>query len=133
MTISKPRKTSPATPNGHDATPIAPPSAVAPAKVKKAGRTIAAADVKDGKNEIRLRKIAGEGPLYLAARASFFSLEEPVPARGNQIFVKRQYYKLVGRPTLLKGQVYERVPLEDVADAWRRQAEGAGTKLVVVP
>lgn len=27
----------------------------------------------------------------------------------------------------------ERVPLEDVAIAWRRQAEGAGTKLVLVP
>ena len=27
----------------------------------------------------------------------------------------------------------ERVPLEFVADAWRRQAEGAGAKLVVVP
>jgi len=27
----------------------------------------------------------------------------------------------------------ERVPLESVADAWRRQAEGAGKKLVVVP
>jgi NADPH2:quinone reductase len=27
----------------------------------------------------------------------------------------------------------ERVPLAAVADAWRRQAEGAGTKLVVVP
>ena len=27
----------------------------------------------------------------------------------------------------------ERVPLDAVADAWRRQAEGAGTKLVVVP
>ena len=27
----------------------------------------------------------------------------------------------------------ERVPLEAVADAWRRQAEGAGTKLVIVP
>jgi len=25
------------------------------------------------------------------------------------------------------------VPLESVADAWRRQAEGAGAKLVVVP
>ena len=29
--------------------------------------------------------------------------------------------------------VVERVPLNDVADAWRRQAEGAETKLVVVP
>jgi NADPH2:quinone reductase len=27
----------------------------------------------------------------------------------------------------------ERVPLDDVGDAWRRQAEGAGAKLVVVP
>ena len=27
----------------------------------------------------------------------------------------------------------ERVPLENVADAWARQAAGAGTKLVVVP
>jgi NADPH:quinone reductase len=27
----------------------------------------------------------------------------------------------------------ERVPLDSVPDAWRRQAEGAGTKLVVVP
>ena len=27
----------------------------------------------------------------------------------------------------------ERIPLDSVADAWRRQAEGAGTKLVVVP
>jgi hypothetical protein len=27
----------------------------------------------------------------------------------------------------------ERVPLESVSDAWRRQADGAGTKLVVVP
>ena len=27
----------------------------------------------------------------------------------------------------------ERVPLDAVSDAWRRQAEGAGTKLIVVP
>jgi len=74
---------------------------------------IPSGDVKDGPNEIRLRKVAGEGPLYVAARASFFSQEEPVPPRGSQMFVKRQYYKLVGRPTLLKGQVYEREPLED--------------------
>jgi uncharacterized protein YfaS (alpha-2-macroglobulin family) len=74
---------------------------------------IAAGDVKDGANEIKVRKIAGEGPLYLAARATFFSLEEPIPARGNEVFVKRQFYKWVGRPTLLKGQVYERRILED--------------------
>ena len=27
----------------------------------------------------------------------------------------------------------ERVPLAEVGDAWRRQSEGAGRKLVVVP
>ena len=44
------------------------------------------------------------------------------------------YARLVGHATA--GEIVldvERVPLEDVADAWRRQAEGAGTKLVVVP
>jgi uncharacterized protein YfaS (alpha-2-macroglobulin family)/tetratricopeptide (TPR) repeat protein len=75
--------------------------------------TIPPKDVRDGVNEIRLRRVAGDGPLYLMARAEFFSLEEPIPARGSQIFVKRQYYKRVGRPTLLKGYVYDRVPLED--------------------
>jgi uncharacterized protein YfaS (alpha-2-macroglobulin family) len=77
---------------------------------------IPADKVVDGPNEIRLKRISGEGPLYLGARAQFFSLEEPVPARGNEIFVKRQYYKLVGRPTLLKGYVYDKVPLEDGGD-----------------
>jgi NADPH:quinone reductase len=44
------------------------------------------------------------------------------------------YQRLVGHA--LAGEIrldVERVPLADVADAWRRQAEGAGTKLVVVP
>jgi uncharacterized protein YfaS (alpha-2-macroglobulin family) len=29
------------------------------------------------------------------------------------MFVRRQYFKSVGRPTLLKGYVYDRVPLDD--------------------
>jgi len=74
---------------------------------------IAPEDVRDGKNPIEVRILAGQGPLYVSARAEFFSLEEPVPARGSEIFVARQYFKLVARPTLLKGYVYERVPLLD--------------------
>ncbi len=70
-------------------------------------------DVRDGANEIEVRILSGQGPLYVSARAEFFSLEEPVPARGSEIFVARQYFKLVARPTLLKGVVYERVPLLD--------------------
>ncbi len=70
-------------------------------------------DVRDGANEIQVRILSGQGPLYVSARAEFFSLEEPIPARGSQVFVARQYFKLVARPTLLKGVVYERVPLVD--------------------
>ena len=45
----------------------------------------------------------------------------------------RQYRALVER--VLAGEIevdVERVRLDDIADAWRRQAEGAGSKLVVV-
>ncbi|MCZ6514119.1 MAG: MG2 domain-containing protein [Nitrospinae bacterium] len=69
--------------------------------------------IKDGVNTIRLIRKSGEGPLYFAANATFFSLEEPITAAGNEIFVRRQYYKLVGRPTLLKGYIYDKVPLND--------------------
>jgi uncharacterized protein YfaS (alpha-2-macroglobulin family) len=64
-------------------------------------------------NEIRIRRRSGSGSIYFAAEAKFFSLEEPVTPAGNEIFVKRSYYKLTGRPTLLKGFVYDRVPLKD--------------------
>ncbi len=67
----------------------------------------------DGDNEIRIVRRRGEGPMYFSAEATFFSLEEPVTAAGNEIFVRRQYYKLVGRETLLKGYTYERVPVTE--------------------
>jgi NADPH2:quinone reductase len=44
------------------------------------------------------------------------------------------YRRLVGHVTA--GDIafeVDRVPLDDVASAWRRQAEGAGAKLVIVP
>ena len=69
--------------------------------------------IRDGTNDIRLVRKSGKGALYLSADAKFFSLEEPVTPAGNEIFVRRQYYKIVGRPTLLKGYVYDRAPLND--------------------
>ena len=71
------------------------------------------ARIRDGVNEIRIVRRSGEGPIYFAAEASYFSLEEPVPPAGNEIFVRREYYKLVPRETLLKGYVYDRAPLTD--------------------
>jgi uncharacterized protein YfaS (alpha-2-macroglobulin family) len=67
----------------------------------------------DGVNDIRIRRLGGRGPIYFSAQARFFSREEPVMDAGNEIFVRRQYYKLVARPTLLKGYVYERELLSD--------------------
>ncbi len=69
--------------------------------------------LREGANRVELRRVGGAGALYFAVQARLFSLEEPIAARGNEIFVRRQYYKLVGRPTLLAGTVFDRVPLAD--------------------
>jgi uncharacterized protein YfaS (alpha-2-macroglobulin family) len=68
--------------------------------------------VKD-ENEIRIVRKNSDTPVYFAVEGKFFSLEEPITPAGNEIFVKREYYKLVGRPTLLKGYVYDKEPLRD--------------------
>lgn len=69
--------------------------------------------IRDGTNDIRILRRRGASPIYFAANAEFFSLEEPLTEAGNEIFVRREYFKLVARPTLLKGYVYERLPLRD--------------------
>jgi uncharacterized protein YfaS (alpha-2-macroglobulin family) len=69
--------------------------------------------IREGANQVRIVRHGGSGPLYFAAELAFFSLEEPVTAAGSEIFVRRQYHKLVPRPTLLKGVVLEKVPLND--------------------
>ena len=70
--------------------------------------------LRGGSNDIRVVRHQG-GPLYFAAYAEFFSHEEPIAARGNQLFVRREYYRLKPVPTLLKGVVYEKEKLEDGA------------------
>lgn len=74
--------------------------------------TISREFIRDG-NDIRIARKGGAGPVYFSAQAQFFSREEPLKAAGNEIFVRRDYYKLVARPTLLKGYVYDKVPLRD--------------------
>jgi NADPH2:quinone reductase len=56
-----------------------------------------------------------------------------IEAAGREV-IEREYRRLVEHA--LAGDVrvdVEQVPLEEVADAWRRQSEGARVKLVVVP
>ncbi len=95
-------------------TPIATQSVKASEILRAPSRwSIPANAVRDGVNEIRIHRTQGNGALYFAAEARFFSLEEPIKAAGNEIFVRRDYFHMVGHPTLLKGQVYDRVPLRD--------------------
>jgi uncharacterized protein YfaS (alpha-2-macroglobulin family) len=75
--------------------------------------TIDPALLKDGENEVRIVRSAGETPIYFMTDAQFFSEEEPITPAGNEIFVRRDYYKLVPYPTLLKGYNYDRVPMKD--------------------
>jgi uncharacterized protein YfaS (alpha-2-macroglobulin family) len=69
--------------------------------------------LRDGGNEIRITRTAGDGPIYFAAEATYFSLEEPVTAAGNEIFTRRAYFRKVGYPTLLEGHVYDNEPVAD--------------------
>ena len=69
--------------------------------------------VRDGRNEVRVRRTGGSGPLWVSASARFFSLEEPVHAAGSALFVKRQYFRMKPVPTLLKGTLFDREELAD--------------------
>ncbi|MBX7219375.1 MAG: alpha-2-macroglobulin [Blastocatellia bacterium] len=69
--------------------------------------------IKNGDNEIKIRRKSGTGPLYFAARANYFTYEEPIGPEGNEIFVRRDYYRLKSVPTLLKGNVFEKELLAD--------------------
>ncbi|HEX2121857.1 MAG TPA: alpha-2-macroglobulin family protein, partial [Thermoanaerobaculia bacterium] len=82
----------------------------------------------DAQQEIRIRRTGGraDAALYFSAEARFVSLEEPVTAAGNELFVKREYFRLAPRPTLLKGVLYDRIPLRD------RDAIESGERVEVV-
>ncbi len=73
--------------------------------------------IEDETNEIVIRRTAGDSPLYVAAEAVFFSLEEPIPARGNEIFLKRQYSLYEPKLTLLDGYRFDRVPWKNNSSA----------------
>ena len=65
-----------------------------------------------GEHDFLIERIEGDGPLYWGISARVFSAEEPIQARASEVFVRRDVYKLVGRDTLLKGKVFDRVPMQ---------------------
>ncbi len=87
---------------------------VTPAEIVRAPSVFSVdpASVRDA-NEVRIVRHGGAAPVYFAVQATFSSAEEPVAPAGNEVFVRRSYFRLVPRATLLKGTVFDRVPLED--------------------
>ncbi len=67
--------------------------------------------LRDGRNQIQI--FTDEPSVYFSIRADYFSAEEPVTAAGNDIFIRREYFRLAGRPTLLKGFVQDKQLLKD--------------------
>ncbi|HJW96233.1 MAG TPA: alpha-2-macroglobulin family protein [Thermoanaerobaculia bacterium] len=87
--------------------------------------TIDAELVRDA-NQIAIRRTRGRGPLYFSVEGRFVSLEEPVTAAGHELFVRRDYLRLVPKPTLLRGVLYDEVPLRD------GESLASGERVVVV-
>jgi hypothetical protein len=61
--------------------------------------------------DIRIIRTGGKSPFYYSVEAEWYSLEEPIPAAGNELFVRRDYFLLKEVPTLLKGTVLQRTPV----------------------
>lgn len=55
--------------------------------------------LQDGANKITIEK-QGRGNVYWSAALEYFSLEEPIKSAGNEIAIKRRYYKLTRNPAL---------------------------------
>lgn len=65
--------------------------------------------LRDGENVITLRRTGGDAPVYVSAQARFFTLEQPIAAAGNELFVKREYHRYAPQQTLLDGYRFDRV------------------------
>jgi len=66
--------------------------------------------IKVGENKLTLAK-KGKGNLFASMVVTFFSKEEDIPAGGNELRVKRQYYRLVPRVSKYGELEYEKVEL----------------------
>lgn len=68
--------------------------------------------LKGGANKIELR-VGGEGRLYASAFMKYFTKEDPILAAGNEIYVKREYYRETPVKKLLGGTRMEKTLLKD--------------------
>jgi uncharacterized protein YfaS (alpha-2-macroglobulin family) len=74
--------------------------------------------LRDGANEIALRRTEGEGPIYFSARAGFVTSGQPIAAVANGIAVKRVYFRDAPRLTLLDGWQFDLAPWKEGESAF---------------
>ncbi|MDP0500191.1 MAG: MG2 domain-containing protein [Verrucomicrobiota bacterium JB022] len=65
--------------------------------------TVPRAALKPGENQLRIRRSAGEVPLYYRVSASYQAGPEDFKPYGFQLFLDRQYLQITAVPTLLQG------------------------------
>lgn len=81
------------------------------ADVLAAVRRVRIDGLDSGRHGLELVRTHGEGPLHWASGVRCFSLEQPLRPAANELFVERQYFRLVPKETLLAGRLFERRPL----------------------
>jgi uncharacterized protein YfaS (alpha-2-macroglobulin family) len=69
--------------------------------------------IAEGTNVVEIVRRGGSAPMYFSVEARFFTQERPITPAATDLFVRRDYFRLVPVPTLLEGVVDQRVPLLD--------------------
>ncbi|HSI85219.1 MAG TPA: hypothetical protein VK970_15625, partial [Candidatus Methylacidiphilales bacterium] len=77
-----------------------------------------------GDNKVTV-KVSGKGRLYASAFLKYFTKEEPITAAGNEIYVKRQYFRETTQPKLLRGLATTLTEIKDGDEV------NSGDKIVV--
>ncbi|HSI86410.1 MAG TPA: alpha-2-macroglobulin family protein, partial [Candidatus Methylacidiphilales bacterium] len=68
--------------------------------------------LKTGDNKVTV-KVTGKGRLYASAYLKYFTKEEPITAAGNEVYVKREYFRETSVPKLIQGITTKQVELKD--------------------
>jgi uncharacterized protein YfaS (alpha-2-macroglobulin family) len=74
--------------------------------------------LRDGANEIALRRTEGAGPIYFSAQARFVTRGQPIAAAANGIAVERVYFRDAPRLTLLDGWQFDLAPWKEGESAF---------------
>ena len=84
--------------------------------------------LENGANTLSIEK-SGKGNLYWSAYSEYFSLEEPIKASGNELFVERKFYKL----TRKADAKIEKPADEEISNTGDLDDEVTTTKIIAPP